>query len=310
MWTSIALGLIAQDSEDGEFFKELGVEESLAAQGSGTQAEEGLVAHYLDLLQANVIEWGANLLIALLIFLIGKRIVAAAAQGLRTLMARAKLDAILVNFLGSIAHGLMMLFVVVAAVRQLGIDTSSMVALIGAAGLALGFALQDSLGNFASGVLLILFRPFTTGNYVEAGGVAGTVEKITIFTTVMRTGDNREIIVPNSAIFGGTITNYSTRATRRIDMVFGIGYGDDLQLAKTTLMEILNADDRVLKDPEPSVAVAELADSCVNLKVRPWVKTDDYWSALSDITEKVKLTFDEKGISIPYPTQDVNVQQG
>jgi small conductance mechanosensitive channel len=297
MWTSIALGFIKQDTE------------ALAAQQPEAQPEEGLVAHYLDMLQANVIEWGANLLIALLIFLIGKRIVAAAAQGLRTLMARAKLDAILVNFLGSIAHGLMMLFVVVAAVRQLGIDTSSMVALIGAAGLALGFALQDSLGNFASGVLLILFRPFTTGDYVEAGGISGTVERITIFTTVLRTGDNREIIVPNSAIFGDTITNYSTRDTRRIDMVFGIGYGDDLQLAKDTLMGIMIADERVLKDPEPSVAVAELADSSVNLKVRPWVKTDDYWSTLSDITEKVKLTFDEKGISIPYPTQDVNVLQ-
>ena len=288
MWIPIALSLIAQVTET---------------------APVKDVAYHLDLLKVNAIEWGAHLLIALLIFLIGKRLVAAVARGLRALMTRAKMDAILVNFLGSIAHGMLMLFVVVAAVRQLGIDTTSMVALIGAAGLAMGFALQDSLGNFASGVLLILFRPFTTGDYVEAGGVAGTVEKITIFSTVMRTGDNREIIVPNSAIFGGTITNYSTRDTRRIDMVFGIGYGDDLQLAKETLHDILKADERVLQDPAPSVAVAELADSSVNLKVRPWVKTDDYWSALSDITEKVKLTFDEKGISIPYPTQDVNVQQ-
>jgi small conductance mechanosensitive channel len=288
MWIPIALSLIAQVTET---------------------APVKDVAYHLDLLKVNAIEWGAHLLIALLIFLIGKRLVAAVARGLRALMTRAKMDAILVNFLGSIAHGMLMLFVVVAAVRQLGIDTTSMVALIGAAGLAMGFALQDSLGNFASGVLLILFRPFTTGDYVEAGGVAGTVEKITIFSTVMRTGDNREIIVPNSAIFGGTITNYSTRDTRRIDMVFGIGYGDDLQLAKETLHDILKADERVLQDPAPSVAVAELADSSVNLKVRPWVKTDDYWSALSDITEKVKLTFDEKGISIPYPTQDVNVRQ-
>lgn len=288
MWIPITLSLIAQVTET---------------------APVKDVAYHLDLLKVNAIEWGAHLLIALLIFLIGKRLVAAVARGLRALMTRAKMDAILVNFLGSIAHGMLMLFVVVAAVRQLGIDTTSMVALIGAAGLAMGFALQDSLGNFASGVLLILFRPFTTGDYVEAGGVAGTVEKITIFSTVMRTGDNREIIVPNSAIFGGTITNYSTRDTRRIDMVFGIGYGDDLQLAKETLHDILKADERVLQDPAPSVAVAELADSSVNLKVRPWVKTDDYWSALADITEKVKLTFDEKGISIPYPTQDVNVRQ-
>ena len=288
MWIPITLSLIAQDTET---------------------APVKDVTYYLDILKVNAIEWGAHLCIALLIFLIGKRLVAAVAQGLRALMTRAKMDAILVNFLGSIAHGMLMLFVVVAAVRQLGIDTTSMVALIGAAGLAMGFALQDSLGNFASGVLLILFRPFTTGDYVEAGGVAGTVEKITIFSTVMRTGDNREIIVPNSAIFGGTITNNSTRDTRRIDMMFSIGYGDDLQLAKETLNDILKADERVLQDPAPSVAVAELADSSVNLKVRPWVKTGDYWDVHADITEKVKLTFDAKGISIPYPTQDVNVRQ-
>ncbi len=266
--------------------------------------------YYIELLKANAVGWGTNILIALLIFMVGKRVVAAVSRALRKLMGRADMDAILVNFLGSIAHGLLMLFVVVAAVRQLGIDTTSMVALIGAAGLALGFALQDSLSNFASGVLLILFRPFTTGHYVEAGGVAGTVEKISIFSTVMRTGDNREIVVPNGSIFGGTITNYSTRATRRIDMVFGIGYGDDLQLAKQTLQGILEADERVLSDPAPLVAVNELADSSVNFKVRPWVKTGDYWDALSDITERVKLAFDEQGISIPYPTQDINVTQG
>jgi len=286
MWTPITLSLIALETEPAPIKD---------------------VAYYVDLLQANAIEWGAQLLIALLIFLVGKRLVAAVAQGLRALMARAKMDDILVNFLGSIAHGLLMLFVVVAAVRQLGIDTSSMVALIGAAGLALGFALQDSLGNFASGVLLILFRPFTAGDFVEAGGVSGTVEKITIFSTVMRTGDNREIIVPNGSIFGGTITNYSARTTRRIDLVFGIGYGDDLQLAKQTLLEILATDPRVLSDPEPTVAVLELADSCINFRVRPWVKSEDYGSARAEITEKVKLTFDAKGISIPYPTQDLNV---
>ncbi len=262
---------------------------------------------YIELLKANAVQWVTDVLIAIVIFVIGRWVARAAVSAIRGLMGRAKMDEILVNFLSSICHGLLMLLVIIAAVRQVGIDTTSMVALIGAAGLALGFALQDSLGNFASGVLLILFRPFSNGDYVEAGGAAGTVEKITIFSTIMRTGDNREIIVPNRSIFGGTITNYSARSTRRIELVFGIGYDDDLLLAKQTLQEILDADERVLADPAPSVAVSELADSAVNVRIRPWVRREDYGSTLTDLTERIKLSFDEKGISFPYPTRDVNV---
>jgi len=169
--------------------------------------------------------------------------------------------------------------------------------------------MQDSLSNFASGVMLIIFRPFNNGDFVEAGGATGVVEKIQIFSTIMKTGDNREIIVPNGAIFGGVITNYSARDTRRVDMVFGIGYDDDLLKAKQILKDIIAADDRILQDPAPAVAINDLGDSCVNFKVRPWVKAADYWDVLSDVTESVKLTFDKEGISIPYPQTDVHLHK-
>ena len=262
---------------------------------------------FMVTVQENAISWLINLFIAIVIYLVGKMIVKLLVNTVRKVMGRSGMDSILVNFLGSIMSGALMLFVIIAAVKQLGLDTSSMVALVGAAGLAIGFAMQDSLNNFASGVMLIIFRPFKKGDFVEAGGATGTVEKINIFSTIMKTGDNREIIVPNGSIFGGTITNYSARSTRRVDMVFGIGYDDDLLLAKATLKEIVASDDRILAEPACAVAINDLGDSCVNFKVRPWVNSADYWDVLSDITEKVKLVFDEKGISIPYPQMDVHV---
>jgi small conductance mechanosensitive channel len=181
-----------------------------------------------------------------------------------------------------------------------------LIALIGAAGLAVGLSLQSTLQNLAAGVMLIIFRPFKAGDFIDAGGVVGTVENIQIFNTVMRTGDNREIIVPNGGIFGGTITNYSARETRRVDMVFGIGYDDDIRKAKEVIKGILDADTRILKDPAPLIAVGELADSSVNFNVRPWCKSGDYWDVYFDTHEKIKLTFDEQGISIPYPQMDVH----
>lgn len=246
---------------------------------------------------------------AVAIFVVGKIVVGIVKGVLRKIMQRAKLDELLINFLVSIAGGVLMLFVIVAALDKLGVPTGSMVALVGAAGLAVGFALQDSLSNFASGVMLIVFRPFKNGDFVEAGGATGVVEKIQIFSTIMKTGDNREIIIPNGAIFGGNITNYSARDTRRVDMVFGIGYDDDLLKAKQILTDIVAADERCLKDPAPAIAINDLGDSCVNFKVRPWVKSGDYWDVLSDITEKVKLTFDAEGISIPYPQTDVHLHK-
>jgi small conductance mechanosensitive channel len=189
------------------------------------------------------------------------------------------------------------------------VDTTSLIALLAAAGLAVGLAMKDSLQNFAAGVMLIIFRPFTAGDFVEAGGTAGVVETISIFSTIMRTGDNREVIVPNGAIYNGTITNYSARETRRIDMVFGIGYDDDIRKVKQLLGDILAADERVLKEPAAQVVVGELANSSVNFHVRPWVKSGDYWDVRFDLTERIKLAFDDNGISIPYPQMDVHLNK-
>jgi small conductance mechanosensitive channel len=261
------------------------------------------------LVDTYVIPWGINIIFALLIFVVGKFLVGVITNLVKKLMGKAKVDGILVNFIGSIIRTVLLLFVVIAALDQLGVDTTSLIALIGAAGLAIGLALQGSLQNLASGVMLIVFRPFTDGDFVEAGGTMGVVEEIGIFTTKMRTGDNKEVIVPNGQIFGGIITNYSKRDTRRVDMVFGIGYGDDIRKAKQVITDIIAADERILKDPAPLIAVGELADSSVNFNVRPWVNSSDYWSVYFDLNEKIKLAFDDNGISIPFPQMDVHIEK-
>ena len=262
-----------------------------------------------EILNNWIIPWGTNIIFAIAIFYIGRMIAKTLVKLIEKLLVKSKMDSMLVHFVGSIAYALMLLVVVIASLDRLGVDTTSMVALIGAAGLAVGLALQGSLQNFAAGVMLIVFRPFKGGDFVVAGGVTGIVETITIFTTTMRTGDNKEVIVPNGKIFGDSITNFSKRDTRRVDLVFGIGYDDDLLKAKRILGEILAADERILKDPAPVIAVGELGDSSVNFIVRPWVKSSDYWDVYWAITEKVKLTFDENDITIPYPQMDVHVKK-
>jgi small conductance mechanosensitive channel len=262
------------------------------------------------LIDAYIIPWGINIILAIVIFIVGKFVVNIITNVARKLMGKAKVDTILVNFIGSIIKSILLLFVVVAALDQLGVDTTSLIALIGAAGLAIGLALQGSLQNLASGVMLIIFRPFKDGDFIEAGGAAGIVEEIGIFTTKMRSGDNKEIIMPNGELFSGMITNYSKRETRRIDMVFGIGYDDDIRKAKGIITGIIEADERILKDPAPLVAVGELGDNSVNFNVRPWVSTSDYWGVFYDLNEKIKLAFDENGISIPYPQMDVHLDKG
>ncbi|WP_010325379.1 mechanosensitive ion channel family protein [Marinobacterium stanieri] len=257
--------------------------------------------------QDYILPWAINIGLALAIFVVGRWVVKLLIGLLTRILRKTKMDQMLINFVTSIAHAILLLFVVIAALGELGVDTTSLIALIGAAGLAIGLSLQDSLKNFAAGVMLIVFRPFREGDFVEAGGVSGIVEHITIFNSVMRTGDNREIIIPNGKIYNDSIINYSARETRRVDMVFGIGYGDDLLKAKQILMEILQQDERVLKDPAPLVNVASLGDSSVNFNVRPWVKSADYWAVLWDTTEKVKLEFDRQGISIPFPQMDVHL---
>ena len=256
-----------------------------------------------------VVPWAINIFFALAIFIVGRWVAKILIKLLRKGLGKADMDPILVNFVASIVSSLLLLFIIIASLNQLGVDTTSLIAIFGAAGLAIGLALQGSLQNFASGVMLIIFRPFKTGDFVEAGGTSGVVESISIFTTIMRTGDNREVIVPNGAIYSGTITNYSARETRRVDMVFGIGYGDDIKKAKQILQQVLDQDERLLKDPAALVAVGELADSSVNFNVRPWVKSADYWSVKFDLTEKVKLAFDENKISIPFPQMDVHMDK-
>lgn len=255
------------------------------------------------------IPWGINIAMAIAIYVIGRLIVGLLLSVFRRVMAKSKYDAMLVDFLESIISALLMLFVIVASLDQLGVDTTSLVAILGAAGLAIGLSLQDSLKNFAAGVMLLVFKPFRSGDFVEAAGTSGTVQKIGIFTSTMTTPDNKEIIVPNGAIYAGNITNFSAKETRRVDMVVGIGYDADLKKAKTILREMLEADERVLADPAPTVAVAELADSSVNFVVRPWVKAADFWGVKFDFTEAVKLRFDEEGISIPFPQMDVHLHK-
>ncbi|MBL1320262.1 MAG: mechanosensitive ion channel, partial [Methylophaga sp.] len=224
-----------------------------------------------------------NLAIAIAIVVIGRIIVKWLVKLIRKLMVRSELDSILINFSGSIANAVLLLFVFIAALDQLGVNTTSFIALLGAAGLAVGLALKDSLQNFAAGVMMIIFRPFKLGDFIDAGGVTGVVEKINVFSTIMKTGDNREVIIPNGQIYAGAITNFSARETRRIDMVFGIGYDDDMLKAKNIMEDILKNHDLVLDEPAPKVAVSELADSSVNFNVRPWVNSEDYWGVRSDL---------------------------
>jgi len=254
-----------------------------------------------------VLEYASALLLAVVIFYLGRAVVNRVVNVTHRIMLARGTDETLVSFVCSILRWAGLLFVTIAALSQIGIDTTSLVALLGAAGLAIGLSLQGSLGNLAAGVMLIVFKPFKKGDFIEAGGAMGTVDTISIFTTIMTTPDNKEIIVPNGAIIGGNITNFSARPTRRIDMVFGVSYSDDLRKARQILDEIIAADARVLAEPAPVVTVGELADSSVNFLVRPWVKAEDYWAVLWDTTEAVKLRFDSEGISIPFPQMDVHV---
>ena len=258
--------------------------------------------------QALVTEYGIKLVAALAIFVIGRWLARRLADVFGRALARAGTDETLVRFTTNLAYAALLAFVVLAVLGQLGIQTASLVAVIGAAGLAVGFALQGSLANFAAGVMLILFRPFKVGDYIQAGGAAGTVDEIMIFSTVLTTPDNKQIFVPNGSITSGNIVNASARDTRRVDLVFGCSYDDDVHAVKALLEDLLRTDERVLESPAPTVAVLELADSSVNFAVRPWVRSGDYWAVYFDLHESVKRRFDEAGHTIPYPQTDVHVR--
>ncbi len=251
--------------------------------------------------------FGLNLIAALAIFIVGRWIAKALYRLVVRGLERAKMEPILVKFLGNIVYAVLLIFVVLAAINQVGVQTTSLIAVLGAAGLAVGLALQGSLANFAAGVLIIIFRPYKIGDFVEGGGVAGTVDEVQIFTTVLRSPDNKCIIVPNGQMMSGTIVNYSSHPTRRVDLTASVSYDDDSDKVRRVLTEILASDERVLADPAPNIRMMTHADSSIDWVVRPWVNASDYWSVYFDLTEQIKRRFDEEGISIPYPQRDVHL---
>jgi small conductance mechanosensitive channel len=258
-------------------------------------------------LQEWIALYGLKVLAAIVILVVGYY----AAKGIRGLVRRlllkSRVDGTLVSFVTSVTYVGIMAFVIIAALGQLGVQTASFIAVLGAAGLAVGLALQGSLANFAAGILMIIFKPFKVGDMIEGGGVSGVVEAIGIFTSELRSPDNKKIIVPNAKMTSDNIVNYTAKDTRRVDIVAGVSYDDDLDKVRTVLEDILSKDDRILKGPAPTIAVLELADSSVNFAVRPWVNTADYWDVFFVTQESIKKRFDAEGITIPYPQQDVHI---
>ncbi|EGM71327.1 mechanosensitive ion channel family protein [Shewanella sp. HN-41] len=266
---------------------------------------EGLLKQAPDL----VMTYGLKILFAIIIFFVGKYFSGVAQKLVRKLLNSRKIDPTVVSFVANLTWAVVFVFTVIATLGQIGVQTASLVAVLGAAGLAVGLALQGSLSNFASGVLMVLFRPCRVGDYIEAAGIAGTVDEITIFSTKLRTPDNKVIVAPNSAIMNGTITNYSASENRRIDLVIGVSYSADIALTKKVLTDILDNNQYVLKDPSYTVGLSELANSSINFVVRPWVKTADYWIARFEILEQIKNALDAANIEIPFPQMDIHVKQ-
>ncbi len=253
--------------------------------------------------------YGLKILLAFVVFWVGKLIAKSIANLISKAMNAKGVDPTVSNFVKSICYYAMFTMVIIAALGQLGVQTASFVAIIGAAGLAVGFALQGSLANFAAGVLLIIFRPFKAGDFVEAAGSAGVVKAISIFTTTLTSGDNKTIIIANGSVLSSNITNYSTQPQRRIDLIIGVGYNANLDQVKQELLSVVQADERVLKDRDVTIGVAELADSSVNFVCRPWVNTSDYWPTHFALLENIKKRFDEVGIEIPFPQMDVHLDK-
>jgi small conductance mechanosensitive channel len=280
------------------------------ASGEEAVTEEVMDVTEMIPTQDLVAAWGLKVIAAVAIFIIGRWVAKAVRSGVRRMLTKADVDPIIIGFVGSMTYIALLAFVVIAALGQLGIQTTSFIAILGAAGLAVGLALQGSLANFAAGFLMIIFRPFKVGDFIEGAGVAGVVEAIHIFTTTLKTGDNKLIIIPNAKLSGDNITNYSAQETRRVDMTVGVSYDADLSVVRDVLNDIIGKEERVLTDPAPLVAVAELADNSVNFVVRVWTKTGDYWGVKFDMTETIKNRFDAEGIGIPYPQRDIHIVSG
>lgn len=257
--------------------------------------------------QEMLTKFGLKVIAAILIFVIGRWVAKLLQTVMERTMTKAKVDPVLIPFTCNLIYTAMLVFVVIAALGQLGVQTTSFITVLGAAGLAIGLALQGSLSNFASGVLIIIFRPFHAGDYIEGGGVSGVVKAIHIFTTTLTTPDNKRVIVPNSKIMGDNITNYSAEGTRRLDLTASISYGDNIDTAKAALMDLLNKDPRVLKDPAPFVGVSAMAESSIDFAVRPWVKVSDYWDVYFALNEAIKKRIEAEGLSIPFPQRDVHL---
>jgi small conductance mechanosensitive channel len=256
-----------------------------------------------------VTEWGLKVIGAIAVLIVGRMVAGSVRRGVSRLLTRGNMDVTVVPFLSGITYYLLMAVVIVAVLSMIGIQTASLIAVLGAAGLAIGLALQGTLSNLSAGVMLLVFRPFRVGDYVEVGGTSGSVQSVGLFASILHTPDNVQIIVPNSQIFGNTVKNYAANPTRRNDMVMGIAYDDDIGVAIKTIQETIQADKRVLDDPAPVVAVSELGDSSVNLVIRPWCKKEDYWALRFDLTRALKERLEAAGCSIPFPQRDVHLYE-
>ncbi|EIT7144875.1 small-conductance mechanosensitive channel MscS [Vibrio vulnificus] len=280
----------------------VGIDTSLV---DGLNQAETWLTNNSDLL----VQYGVNIISAIVILFIGNIIVKAVANSVSKVLNKKQMDKAVVEFIHGLVRYLLFVIVLIAALGRVGVETASVVAVIGAAGLAVGLALQGSLSNFAAGVLIVAFRPFKSGDYVEIGGVAGSVDAIQIFQTVLKTPDNKMVVVPNSGVIGGAITNYSRHATRRVDLMIGVSYKSDLKKTKQVIRETLEKDTRILKDPDMTIGVVALADSSVNFVVRPWCKTEDYWAVYFDSMQAIKEALDANGIEIPFPQMDVHLNK-
>lgn len=271
---------------------------------------EEKMRHYLDVGLNYLVDYGLNVLGAIAIFFIGKWVVKKMTKLIMVAMAHSHVDEALISFTTNVIYVVLMLAVLVAAAGSLGVNTNSFVAVFGAAGLAIGLSLKDTLANVGAAILIIFFRPFKAGDFIEVSGVSGTVKAINLFSTTLITTDNRSVIIPNGTLIEGNIINYTGNHTRRIDMTFQIGYKDDLKLAKEVVMGLLMEHSKILKDPEPVVAIGALERDGVQLIVRPWVLVEDYWDVSFQITEAVKLAFDQHCITVPFPQMDLHVKKG
>ncbi len=270
---------------------------------------EESVSNFSEKLMGLVMKYGPDFVKAILVLIIGLIVIKWIVKLLDKMMAKKDVDASLRPFLRSLTGTILKVMLLISVIQMVGVETTSFIAIIGAAGLAIGMALSGTLQNFAGGVIILILKPFKVGDWIDAQGYSGTVNQIQIFNTILKTPDNKTVYIPNGGLSTGALVNYSEEPTRRVDMVFGIGYGDDIDKAKEIINRLISSDSRILKDPAPTVTVAELADSSVNFNVRPWVKSGDYWGVYFDFQENVKKAFDEAGVNIPFPQMDVHIQK-